>query len=710
MRERPEPTPSSTPRQRRKRRQRVQQFRCCGCVALALLAGLLLAVFGQNLRQYLHRRAQDHAARDYLFPLQLTTEGRTFRRYELVPLVMRLRDSEGRLVGPVADPPVITVWYQDQPIATIANLRKLVPRWRPATRDYAVNWPVPWMAHGGKYVFQARLRIDQPEKWRWPEQESPARVLPGNDTKPDPPQGETYCTAVATIEVEPRRPPDFPPGTCFATWEADFPEGTVTRPDGGKSDWRALFDWCRFMGADALLFRGAYTSTAGGPLTAEQPFVRRNLDAIPRLAAEAHRQGLKFGAWAVAYETYPYENNRGKPPYQFAQDISRTTGAVKALDFISLLDQRRRDDLAGFARQMQADPNVDYVGLDYMRSDVGGWEMTKAFTSDMPVTLPKNWGSLSQKQRWLFMAKKIEEEWQTDREFYEMWNWWRAHIGAQNAEYILRQAQLTKPLFIFVLSWMHGVQHGQDPVMFNDAGVGFLLPMLYQVRDQEAYEYLIRAWQEYMRAGEVNLAPGDQLDDYWHQGHKGRVPAQPELLYLRMRQAQKRMVPGGRPQGAFFHDISRAIGGNRGPYPGSEWALAGAAAFSQLRQDWGVYPVSCSLTCPKSATFGEDLQPRVTVQNVSKTTIRGLTIRLERTAGVRSAGTGRREVDSLGPGEKLEVPLSAVVDKPDGTRSNRFMICARVDWPAREYGEKYRADLPPTFVLMQYAQLSAGRR
>jgi hypothetical protein len=360
---------------------------------------------------------------------------------------------------------------------------------------------------------------------------------------------------------------------------------------------------------------------------------------------------------------------------------------------------------------MQADPNVDYVGFDYMRSDVGGWEMTKPFTTDMPVKLPPNWAAMSEKQQWTFMAGKIEKAWQTDKNFYEMWNWWRAHVDAENAAYIIRQAQLTKPLFIFMLSWKHGTQHGQDPAMFNDAGVGFLLPMLYQVGSQDAFQYLIKSWVDYMKAGQVNLAPGDQLDDFWHQGNQGRVPAQPEILYQRMVEAQQRMVPGGRPQGEFFHDISRAaVYGRRGPYPGSEWALAGAAAFSQLRQGWGVYPLRCWLTCPQTAGFGSAIGAQVTIQNVSQETVRGLQIKLENTAGVRASGQGRRDLTELGPGEKIEVPLSAVVDRPDGERANRFMVCVRVDWPQRDYGDKFRNDLPTTFVLMQYVQVSAGER
>ncbi len=695
------------PRQRRRLRQERQQLRCCGCLLLVALGLVALAVMagrlGGWLKQYRLARAEAAA---FGFPLELEVAGKQFYRYQVVPITMRLQDAQGRPVV-TEDPPTLTVWFQGEPVVTVGNLHKLQPRYRPREKDYVVNWPVPWMAQPGQYVVQARMKLADPAEWKWAEPASENKTV----TKPKPPprpRGEAWCIAQATIEIVQREPPAMPPGTCFATWEMDFPQGPVALPRGGKGDWRAMIEWAKFMGADALLFRGACTSSAAGPLSREQPFVQRNLDAIPALAEEARHRGLKFGVWAIAYETFPRNSNEGKPPYLFAQDISRTTGATRSLDFISLLDDQRRRDLANFARQMQANPNVDFVGLDYLRSDRGGYEMTDAFTTEMPVKLPASWHRYSEKQRWQFMATKIEKEWQTDRDFYEQWNWWRAHLGATIVSEIIREAQLTKPLFIFMLSWNHGVQHGQDPVMFNDAGAALLLPMLYQMPSQEHFEYTMRSWNDYMRPGQANLAPGDQVDFYWHQ--RSTDPPAPQLLYQRMMDAQKRMIYGGRPIGAFWHDISRAaVQGRLGPYPGSEWALAGAAAFSQVRQAWNVYPLRCWLSCPTKGNFGVPLRARVTIENLSKVDVRDLVVRLESTAGVKASGPGRKVIPALGAGQKIEVPLEAVVTTPNGARANRFMIAVRVEWPARDYGKQFRNDLPTTFVLMQYAHMTATR-
>jgi hypothetical protein len=670
---------------------------------------------GGRVRAWLTSRHQAREqAEAYRFPMELEVQGRQFLRYQFVPITLRLQNAQGKPL--VTDrPPALTVWFNGAPVTTVGNLQKLQPRYRPEKQDYVCNWPIPWMAQPGTYVIQARMKLGDPQEWHWAPEPTETRAL----TKPKPPpapQGEVWCTAQAAIEVVQRTPPPFPAGTCFATWEMDFPVGPVALPRGGKSSdgARAMAEWCKFMGADTLLFRGAYTSSARGALSREQPFVQYDLDSIPALAAEAHHRGLRFGAWAIAYETFPNKPipgkplNAGKPPYQFAQDISRSTGKVSELDFISLLDQQRVSDLARFAAQMQADPNVDFVGLDYLRSDQGGYEMTDAFTGDMPVKLPLAWPKLSQKQRWQFMAGKIEKDWQTDKDFYEQWNWWRAHQGAEIIHSLIQQAQLTKPLFVFLLSWNHGVQHGQDAAMFNDAGASVLLPMLYQMRSQAHFEWTMRQWADYMKPGEANLAPGDQVDFYWHQNSLN--PAGPELMYQRMREAQKRMIYQGQPLGAFWHDISRAaVKGRLGPYPGSEWALAGAAAFSQVRQACGVYPLRCSLApLPAKARFGVPVRARVTVENRAAVRVNDISLRLEDTPGVKASGPGRRSIPYLDPNVKIEVPLDAVVTMPNGSRANRFMICLRLDWPQRDYGKQFRNDLPPTFVLMQYVQVSAS--
>lgn len=110
-----------------------------------------------------------------------------------------------------------------------------------------------------------------------------------------------------------------------------------------------------------------------------------------------------------------------------------------------------------------------------------------------------------------------------------------------------------------------------------------------------------------MSSGQANLAPGDQVDFRWHQ--KSLQPAAPEELYDRMVTGHRRYTSNGLTAGCFWHDISRAaVSGSRGPYPGTEWALAGGAAFTTVRNDWQVYPLTAELRAPQSAPLGGTCQ------------------------------------------------------------------------------------------------------
>ncbi|MEI6504090.1 MAG: hypothetical protein WCP21_24010, partial [Armatimonadota bacterium] len=511
-----------------------------------------------------------------------------YLRYNLVRFEATVADSRGQAIT-VPKPPLVTVSYQGQVVSTVGEVAKLPLRYDSTLRKYVMTWPVPWNAPAGEYIAQAQIAIADPAAWDWETAEQKKARLRlekrKEQAKAAPITGPTICVSEARFTIKARPIAEIAPGTCIATWEPDFRPDNIERPDGSTGDWKAMFDWCEFMGADTFWSRGAVTEAYNGKLSDAQPFNDYNIEQIPMVAAEAHRRGLRFGTWAAAYATYPESNNRNKPPYRFAQDISLGSGAVKSTDFVSLLERKRIEHLARFLGKIQQDPNVDYVGLDYMRADTGGYEMTDLFSREMPLALPQGFSGWERMRQWRYVAGKVEREWQTDPKFYDAWCWWKAHKVAENLRDIIGQAQLTKPLWIFVLSWQHGKQHGQDPLMFSDAGASLLAPMLYQVPNRGHFDSMVKAWNEYLSYGQANLAPGDQVDFYWHQ--KSLQPAAPEEMYDRMVTGHRRYLRAattgsqGLTVGGFWHDISRAaISGGRGPYPGTERALAGGAAFT----------------------------------------------------------------------------------------------------------------------------------
>ncbi len=696
-----------SPHTRRRRRRAQQQSRCCGCLLAFVCLALAVVAVRVPLVKWRKARAdrrQSAALAEAYFPVSIQTDAEKYYRYALVGISVSLTDAGGQPLS-TSGPPQLLVRHNGEFVETVGGFDHLIPQYDPQRRRYICNWPVPWNCPPGLYTLEALYRIKDPQTWPWETQEDAARKRLDRHRKsePAPVSGDAYCVVRKSFEVLGRKPPALPPGLCAATWEEMLPqEGfRMRKPDGSVGDWRAMFDWCEFMGADALWVRGAVTQVATMPLTMEEPFVPSNLALIPTVAAEAHRRGLKFGAWACAYATLPDNpsSNDRKPPYAFAKGVSRRTGQVTDTSFVSLLDQRRFDHLASFFREMQAQPDVDYIGLDYLRTEPG-YELTDTFSRLMPLTLPANWWQLDQEARWKYMFRRTEPpRTDEDKAFYDSWNWYRAHLGAWTVANLIARSGAKKPVWVFSLSWQHGTQHGQDPLMLTDAGAGFIAPMLYQI-DTRRFPYILRDWARYMKPGEANLVPGDQVDNIWHQ-HLG-----PEELYRRMMAAHKSFIPGSKPLGAFWHDISRAaVTGRLGPYSGLEWALAGGAAFSQVRESWHVYPLRAALTVPPSALVGLPLRLEVSVENLGNLPVRRIAIQPYSAPQLTFERSDVYQVPELRAGEKLTIPFAVTVTRKDPGRGNRFLAAFRVTWAATGQAKGVREDLPRVIIVMGQVQV-----
>lgn len=692
-----------SPRSERRRRQRQQQSSCCSCllVVVSLVVGLM-ALWGPLGKWWSGRQSSDaRRGPAAMFPLEIQTDSPSYYRYELVRMDLQIVNRDGRPVK-MAKAPFIVVRCDGEIVTTVGGTRKLRPYYDAKSGLYRCWWPVPWRAEAGSYVAEAKMALEQPDQWPWEVSQGKDKAR-ADERKPII-EGTAYCIAQAEFEIKNRPPSQLAPGLCAVTWEPHFPLQRVRRPDGSMGDWRAMLDWCEFMGADCLWFRGAVTDARMGALSLQQPFTTHNLDEISRLADAAHRRGLKFGVWAAAHVTYRSRTDNNRPAYEYARDISRSTGRITQTDFISLLDPLRVQHLTDFFKRMQNTAKVDFIGLDYLRSEYG-YEMVDQFADEMPVSLPDGWENLTQKQRWLYVAKIVEKgrKSRPELDFYEHWNWWRAHRTAEIVHEIISEGNITKPVWIFVLSWIHGAQHGQDPAMFTDAGVGLIAPMLYQMPSQEHFEETVKSWQEYMRPDVANVAAGDQVDDRWHQ--RSRRPAAPELLYQRMMAAHHKFIGKGRTVGAFWHDVSRAaVRGTLGPYPGTEWALAGAATFSQIRQSWSLYPLNVEMTAPTTAAIGSSFRVDINIENLTDTNVRNIEISLEDTPQITAVGDAKKTVDKLGPSESHKMPISVRIAKANGERANRFMVALRIRWPAADYGGTVDPDLPRTIVVMKYVQ------
>ncbi len=654
----------------------------------ALIIAACVGFLGYRLKvaRLAHKKPQPRL----VLPLHLRASPRQLYRYQPVAIELLVRRPDGR-PAKLKRPPALKILFRGKPVTTVADVEAILMKYDPSAGCYRAFWPPPWGAEPGDYVVEVRQNIHDPDKWQW----GPWRPKITRDA---------VCEAVAVdrFTIRARRPKPMPTPLCAVTWEPQPPEGQLLAPDGRRTNWRALVEWAQFIGADALWCRGAVTQASKRwSLSMQQPFAPINEDLLARLGSEAHRRGLKFGLWAVAYATLPHGRNAGKPQYEFAK-IMRPDGSFSDGDFISLLDPDRPKHLAQWMQHVAGFDWVDMVGLDYIRPDKGDYQVTDGFARTMPVELPEQWDNWSRQQRWRWVAKMVEKRWRREPRFYEMWNWYRCHLVAKRVREIVARAAIDKPVWCFIFGWRAGRQSGQDPVMLTDAGADALAIMLYQCPTVSHYEQMVRDWSRYKAAGQARLIPGDQVDDFWHQ-HL-RNPAAPEELYRRIVTAARTAAGGKKAAGAFWHDISRALGGRLGPYPGREWALAGAAAFTQVRALWKAQPIQLSLKAPSSAPAGINFQCRVTLKNISTQPVRNIDVAVEQTPLVEPASRRRVRVPELAAGAELTLPFVIRITALDARRGNRFMVAVRARWPRGEYGEEFPAHIPPVAVAMKYVQ------
>ncbi|MGD8237163.1 MAG: hypothetical protein PVH68_01310 [Armatimonadota bacterium] len=694
-------------RQRRRERRRRIMYRVVPVLILLAVAVVLLHRPALRAWRLLFPPAPRTAAPRVPFPLEVTTDKDEYFRYDLVRARVRYVNAGGK---PIRDePPDVRILENGQPAESVGGIKHAPLRFDEPSGTWVVRWPVPWNAPPADYVLRARAQIDA-DQWEWLSVDERRRLeREQRRLGREPPkvydEGESHCVATAPFRVAKRKPAAIAPGlgvlTLETTW--NLPSIRLPRPDGSEGDWRVIFDWCEYIGANALWYRAGYTDARGRALTLQRPWLGLARDQVAVLAEEARNRRVSLGPYMYAYRT---EGPRAqRPDYDYACDYRAGRG-VHQTAFVSLLDGRRVTHMADFATQMRRLPGVELVGVDYLRTDGDGYEMVDEFVRDLSVEVPPGWDAWPRAQRMKWLQTKVEVLWNTNRDLYDRWNWFRARKTALIVRQIVdadrdrpRDAKLDGRFYAFTLSWMHGKQHGQDPAMLVDAGLGLDAVMLYQVQSQEHFDVVVRSWSEYARRGQFNLVVGDQVDWFWHQSTK--VPAGPEELYNRLRRGTK-MIQGDLAKGVFVHDLRRVISSpRRGPYPGTEWALAAAAAITALRADWAVQPAKVSLEAPRSAAIGVPFQARVAVKNVGGQPLDNVVLRLHSTAGVQRVGRASVRLPTI-PSNSTEVATFRVrLPRRAPARASRFMVAVRASWP--EAADRQEpAPVPPVAVVMRY--------
>ncbi|MBI4056415.1 MAG: hypothetical protein HY399_02590 [Elusimicrobia bacterium] len=468
----------------------------------------------------------------------LHAENESYAHYQRIPIILKTQDRK-LLEEWKQRAPKISVFKDAHRVTTIGRLTWLPLSWDEPRSAWVGYWPCPWNAAEG--VYTPSLQGEESLKER---------------------------LQVKPFKIVRRQPAPLSPHFVALTFESNQYFGTlkIRTPDGQLKDWRGLLDWAEYLGADALWVLGGESPGDKGEI-----WLRYNIPLLPEMAKECHQRGLKFGVWAMCYLTMP--GSARLPRYEYAVDID--SDSLKLTRAISLRDPRRPDDIAEFLKKVSNIPEVDHLGLDYIRNAQGGYELAEDFLKDMPwIRPPAGWESLSKTGKIKAFAKRKISY--ADKALVDAWQWWRAHRVGEIVSHIKKSIGDKKLLWAFTLGWEKGWQHGQDPIMMNDAGVDVDAVMMYEATGDQ-FNDMVLAWSRYLRSNQAKMIVGDVIDWPLHQEQDL------EEYIRRMRLGIKGIYGDGPAKGIFIHDLSRALWGRKGPYTTLEWMEAAKRVVKEFK-------------------------------------------------------------------------------------------------------------------------------
>jgi hypothetical protein len=579
----------------------------------------------------------------------LETDKNIYLHYDFVEIYARTKDRYFNKEFKDSILPAI-IYKGISPVPTIGKKWFVELKYNSEKGYWQGKWPVPWNAPEGEY----RVGV-----WLSPKLKKKVRLR--------------ECR----FFISRRKPQKLIPGLCVMTMENMRPLKTmrVKGPNGEMGDWRKLLDWVEFSGANTFWYMAGQTSAYKERLPDDFPWNPENLDFIDDLAKEAKKRNIGFGYWVQCFLTFGPENLR--PKYQYAWDYKGDVGKCFVTRGISIKDKKRVEDIIKFIKRLNTIEDIDYVGLDYVRTAENGLELVDEFVREMEVEVPDKWGNYSKQERMDWLANIVEQTTGRDSPIIDQWNWWRARETALIVKKIKHEAGIDKPLWVFSLSWEKGWQHGQDVVMMNDAGCDIIAVMLYEA-DWKQFNSLIEDWHKYIRRDNVNLIVGDVYDWPLHQSTLN--PAGPEDFYGRTLKAMENIYEDGFVRGIFTHDLARALWGRKGSYPSLEWVLAGASCFTRLREEWKIIPLHTEIEVPARVPFRTEFSVNVVVRNLAPHKVKKIRISILPQEGIKAVFQNYREIESLSSGETGRVEFRLKIDEFHYQRAFRYMIASKTEW------------------------------
>ena len=609
--------------------------------------------------------------------LLVTTDKQKYFRYEMVEIKAGFKEKPGLFFKKYSakDKKVKAVFfYNGKTVESVGNLKELNLRYNEKENCWIKKWPIPWNPGLGKYT--VKVIIEEKETKSDKVDAVPEELTPENKNTQD--VSNNIVEGSAEFIITGRTPPKLPTGFCVFTLEGrpDLYPYKYPHPFGDKTtkSWENIVEWVKYIGADAIWSLVGQTQIWKRRNNKEYPWEPVALEMMEKISKRAKENGLLYGGWITSYVILG--DNPWDSDYKFTVGYDPVTKQLKKTKFASVEDPKRKEDIIRLLQLMDKNPNVSYLGLDYVRTGFGGYEFVDSFVDEMSIKVPLDFHKISKEERMKWLGARISSR--KEGSVYRRWEWWRGHKFAELIKSIIEESKIQKPLWIFTLGWEQGRQHGQDPLMFIDVGVSVNSIMLYHCT-RPTFNEMMTDWSKYLDNGRSSYVIGECIDWALHQ--KTLEPAGPQEVFDRHQLATRTFYEKNKSLGLFWHDLSRGIMGNKGPYTTLEWVLAGGTSFSKFRSYVGRFPYITQIKVKDAVELETEIPVDIAIINRGDKPLNGMKVSLIETKGIEIIGIKERILDPIPVNANGVASFKLRIDKLRTATANRFMVACQIDSP-----------------------------
>lgn len=410
-------------------------------------------------------------------------------------------------------------------------------------------------------------------------------------------------------------------------YNVDLSTKQIPGIDGRMTTYDGIYDWVRYMKCDMFWILAGQTTGWDNTVNKANPWMSGPKKNLELLGKSKSKKDVKLGAYIMSY--YTPGNGNIKADYEIAVGYNKETKTLGSSRHISLASEKRLNDIIELLKIYDADENVSYLGLDFIRTgELDGYELVDDMVEMTGVYTPQGWSKMSKNDRMLWLARNRF----TLREINMKWRWYRAQKVA-NIVKSIKEAGIKKPLWVFTLGWDHGQEHGQDPYMFFDAGADFDAIMIYEANRQQHVSMLVQ-WPRYL-AGDYNVLVGNMIDVRLQDGS-----VRPEIEYIRrIYESEARFNRTSRIRGVFFHDISRMFWSRNRGKGIHEWTHINASIVSRVEEKYGENPLNVSMELNEKNRTG-----LLTIKNATSSDLNNISINAVAGSGLASLTVDEKTV------------------------------------------------------------------